>query len=131
PDYTGHHAPLGSPAHRRAIASADANVRRVAETVAALDPGGERILFVVGSDHGMETVNETIDLDGLLLDAGFKRAPTSSDVVVPPHGTAALLYFADPSGTLVGRVARFLETQDWIGRPFIRDSLAEDRLPIC
>src|SRR5262249_52719475 len=82
PDYTGHHTPLGSPAHRRAIASADGNVRRVAETVAALDPSGERTLFVVGSDHGMETVDETIDLDGLLLEAGLKRAPTSSDVVV-------------------------------------------------
>ena len=46
PDYTGHHTPLGSPAHRRAIASADANVRRVAETVAALDPTAERILFL-------------------------------------------------------------------------------------
>src|ERR1700760_758865 len=50
PDYTGHHTPLGSPAHRRAIASADENVRRVAETVTSLDPTGENILFVVGSD---------------------------------------------------------------------------------
>src|ERR1700726_1019080 len=56
PDYTGHHTPLGSPEHRRAITSADGNVRRVADTVAALDPSGEQILFVVGSDHGMETV---------------------------------------------------------------------------
>ncbi len=47
-----------------AIASADANVRRVAETVARLDPGGDEILFVVGSDHGMESVAETIDLVG-------------------------------------------------------------------
>src|SRR5262249_28059503 len=110
PDYTGHHTPLGSPAHRGAIASADANVQRVAETVASLDASGERILFVVGSDHGMETVDETIDLDGLLLDAGLKRAPTSSDVVVAPNGTAALLYFTEPTGALVGKVARFLET---------------------
>jgi hypothetical protein len=129
PDYTGHHTPLGSPAHRRAIASADANVCRVAETVAGLDPNGEQILFVVGSDHGMETVDETIDLDSLLLEAGLKRAPTSSDVVVAPNGTAALLYFADPMGTLVGRVARFLETQDWIGRTFVGDALAEVGLP--
>lgn len=50
PDYTGHHMPLGSPEHKRAIAAADANVRRVAETVARLDPGGEDIPFVVGSD---------------------------------------------------------------------------------
>ncbi len=129
PDYTGHHTPLGSPAHRRAIASADANVRRVADTVAALDPNGEDILFIVGSDHGMETVDETIDLDALLVEAGLKRAAASSDVVVAPNGTAALLYFADPAGALVGEVARFLETQDWIGRAFVGSALAEVGLP--
>jgi type I phosphodiesterase/nucleotide pyrophosphatase len=129
PDYTGHHTALGSPAHRRAIASADANVRRVADTVAGLDPSGERILLAVGSDHGMETVDETIDLDGLLLEAGLKRAPMSSDVVVAPNGTAALLYFAEPMGALVGRVAQFLETQEWIGRTFVGSALAEVGLP--
>ena len=129
PDYTGHHTPLGSPAHRRAIASADANVSRVAETVAALDQTGERILFIVGSDHGMETVDETIDLEALLIDAGLKRAAASSEVVVAPNGTAALLYFADPAGPLVGEVERFLETQDWVGRAFVGSELAEIGLP--
>jgi len=104
-------------------------VRRVAETVAALDPTGERILFIVGSDHGMETVDDTIDLDGLLVDAGLKRSPTSSEVVVAPNGTAALLYFAAPSGALVGRVARFLETQEWVGRAFAGAELAAAGLP--
>jgi arylsulfatase A-like enzyme len=129
PDYTGHHTPLGSPAHRRAIASADTNVCRVAETIAAFNGSGDEILFVVGSDHGMETVDETIDLDGLLLEAGLKRAPSSSDVVVAPNGTAALLYFADPAGALVGEVARFLDTQDWIGRTFVGEALAGVGLP--
>ena len=129
PDYTGHHTPLGSPAHRQAIASADTNVRRVAETVAALDQSGERILLIVGSDHGMETVEETIDLDGMLVDAGLKRSPNSSDIVVAPNGTAALLYFADPSGALVGKVAKFLETQEWVGRSFISGELAAAGLP--
>jgi arylsulfatase A-like enzyme len=129
PDYTGHHTPLGSPAHRQAITSADTNVRRVAVTVSALDPSGDDILFVVGSDHGMETVDETIDLDGLLIEAGLKSAPTSSDVVVAPNGTSALLYFADPAGSLVGRVARFLETQQWVGRIFVGPNLATTGLP--
>jgi arylsulfatase A-like enzyme len=129
PDYTGHHSPLGSPAHRAAIASADANVRRVADTVATLDPSGESTLLIVGSDHGMETVDETIDLDALLVDAGLKRAPGSSEIVVAPNGTAALLYFADPRGSMVGEVARFLEMQDWVGRAFVRDALAEVGLP--
>jgi arylsulfatase A-like enzyme len=129
PDYTGHHTPLGSSAHREAIASADANVRRVADTVARLDPTGERILFVAGSDHGMETVDETIDLDRLLIEAGLKRAPTSSDIVVAPNGSAALLYFADPADALVAEVARFLETQDWVGQAFVGPDLAATGLP--
>ena len=129
PDYTGHHTPLGSPAHRAAIASADANVQRVAETVSKLDPTGERILFIVGSDHGMETVDETIDLDRLLIAAGLKRGPASSDVVVAPNGSAALLYFTDPAGALVGEVARFLETQDWVGRTFVGPGLGSAGLP--
>jgi arylsulfatase A-like enzyme len=129
PDYTGHHTPLGSPAHRQAIASADANVSRVAETVARLDPTGERILFVVGSDHGMETVDATIDLDTLLVETGLKHAPTSSDVVVAPNGSAALLYFADPEGALVGAAARFLETEEWVGRVFTGPDLAAAGLP--
>jgi arylsulfatase A-like enzyme len=129
PDYTGHHTPLGSRAHRQAILSADANVRRVAETVAMLDPTGENMLFVVGSDHGMETVGQTIDLDGLLIEAGLKTAPGSPEVVVAPNGTSALLYFADSAGPLVARVARFLEIQEWVARSFIGPDLAAAGLP--
>src|SRR5215831_10453771 len=129
PDYTGHHTPLGSSAHRAAIASADANVWRVAETISMLDPAGERILLIVGSDHGMETVDQTIDLDALLVDVGLKRSPTSSDVVVAPNGSAALLYFSDPAGGLVAEVARFLEGQDWVGRMFVGPDLEAAGLP--
>jgi predicted AlkP superfamily pyrophosphatase or phosphodiesterase len=129
PDYTGHANPLGSPAHRRAIAGADACVRQVAETVAALDPGGERTLLLIGSDHGMETVDRTIDLEALLIAAGLKRTPDSGDVVVAPQGTSALLYFAEPTGALVGRVARFLESQDWVAESFVGGALANVGLP--
>jgi arylsulfatase A-like enzyme len=129
PDYTGHHTPLGSPPHRAAIACADANVRRVAETVAALAANGDEILFVVGSDHGMETVEETIDLEALLVAAGLKRAAGSSEVVVAPNGTAALLYFAAPESPLVGEIARFLKGEPWVGRVLAGDSLAAVGLP--
>ena len=129
PDYTGHHTPLGSPAHRAAIASADENVRRVAATIASLDPGGEEILFIVGSDHGMESVDQTIDLDGLLIAAGLKRAPGSSEVVVAPNGTAALIYFAEPEGALVGEIVRFLAAEPWVGQVFVGEALGEIGLP--
>ncbi|HZT87517.1 MAG TPA: alkaline phosphatase family protein [Stellaceae bacterium] len=129
PDYTGHSAPLGSPQHRRAIAGADYCVRQVAETVRRLDPGGERILFVVGSDHGMETVGDTIDLDALLIEAGLKAGEGSHDVVVAPNGTAATLYFAEPQGELPGRIGEFLAGQDWVSGVFARGQLAGVGLP--
>jgi arylsulfatase A-like enzyme len=129
PDYTGHHAPLGSPEHLAAIAAADRNVRRVAETVASLDKGSEELLLFVGSDHGMETVDQTIDLDQMLVAAGLKRAIGSSDVVVAPNGTAALIYFAEPDAPLVGEVAHFLEGEPWVDRVFAGDALAAVGLP--
>jgi arylsulfatase A-like enzyme len=129
PDYTGHHAPLGSPEHKAAIAGADRCVRQVFDTVRRLDPAGEDILFIVGSDHGMETVAHAIDLDGLLIGAGLKAGPGSHDVVVAPNGTAATLYFAEPESGLVGRVARFLAAENWAGDVFAGDRLAAVGLP--
>jgi hypothetical protein len=101
----------------------------VAETVATCDPTGDDILFAVGSDHGMESVAETIDLDHLLIAAGLKSATQSSDVVVAPNGSAALLYFAEPDGEQVGTVARFLEKQAWAGHVFVGDGLGDVGLP--
>jgi hypothetical protein len=65
----------------------------------------------------------------LLVEAGLKRSPGSSDVVVAPNGTATLLYFAEPESALVGRVARFLETQPWVGQVLVKDALAAIGLP--
>jgi arylsulfatase A-like enzyme len=129
PDYTGHHSPLGSPQHRTAIAGADALVRQVFETVRRLDPSGEDILFLTGSDHGMETVARAVDLNELLVAAGLKQGAESREVVVAPNGTAATLYFAEPDGDLVPRVARFLASENWVGELFVADRLAAAGLP--
>ncbi|MBV9827051.1 MAG: alkaline phosphatase family protein [Alphaproteobacteria bacterium] len=129
PDNTGHHAPLGSPQHRAAIRGADALVRQVFETVRRLDPSGENILFMTGSDHGMETVAAAIDVDALLIEAGLKQAPGSSDVVVAPNGTAATLYFSDPESPLAERVATFLAAQSSIADVFTGEWLGEVGLP--
>jgi arylsulfatase A-like enzyme len=130
PDNTGHHSPLGSPEHRAAIAGADGLVKQVFETVRRLDPTGDEILFVTGSDHGMETVAESIDLTELLIAAGLKESRESRELVVAPNGTAATLYFADPEGDLVPRVARFLSGENWVGELFVGERLAGAGLPV-
>ncbi len=129
PDYTGHHAPLGSPQHRAAIAAADRCVRQVFETVRRLDPTGDDILFITGSDHGMETIAEAIDLTGLLVAAGIKEGPHSHDVVVAPQGTSATIYFSEAARGRAAAAAAFLERENWAGRVAAGAGLAQLGLP--
>lgn len=129
PDYTGHHSPLGSPRHRAAIRAADDCVRLVFETVRRLDPPGEDILFLTGSDHGMETVSEAIDITGLLVAAGIKQTPDSTDVVVAPQGTSATIYFSDAARSKVAATADFLRRENWAGSVVAGAELARVGLP--
>jgi arylsulfatase A-like enzyme len=129
PDYTGHHSPLGSPQHRAAIAAADRCVRQVFETVRRLDPTGEDILFLTGSDHGMETVSEAIDVTGVLIAAGIKATPDSRDVVVAPQGISATIFFSAAARSRVPATADFLARENWAGRVVAGDQLAEVGLP--
>ena len=131
PDYTGHHSPLGSPQHRaRDRRRRRQCVRQVFETVRRLDPSGEDILFITGSDHGMETIGEAIDLDGLLIAAGLKEGPGSRDVVVAPNGTAATIYFADAARDRVARRRAISSPREnWVGEVFAGDRLAAVGLP--
>jgi predicted AlkP superfamily pyrophosphatase or phosphodiesterase len=128
PDNTGHATALGCPEHLRAISAADACVRRVRETVAALSAAGDDVLLVVCSDHGMETTDETIDLSALLVAAGLKASMTSPDVVVAPNGTAGLIYLSKPSRT--GAIVDFLRGKDWIGEIHVGEQLAALKLPV-
>jgi arylsulfatase A-like enzyme len=129
PDFTGHRAALGSPAHRDAIAGADRCVRHVLETLEALGDG-EETLLVAASDHGMETTGRTIPLDRLLVEAGLKAAPDSRDVVVAPNGTAALISRAGAAKATADDLRRFLEGEDWVDRVLTGPELAAHGLPV-
>ena len=111
------------------IAHADACVDQVRRTVEALDPAGDEILLVACSDHGMETVERKIDLDALLVEAGWKQSRESQEVVVAPNGNAALLYFADEARDAIPALMRWLQDQDFTGRVFAGQALAEIGLP--
>jgi len=114
PDHTMHANPLGSPAHLDAIAAADACVALVAETVSQLRAGGDDILFMVGSDHGQETVERAVALDRLLVEAGLKLSLTSTDVAVAGQGTSGLLYLAEGAAPRLRPIADWLARQDFI-----------------
>jgi hypothetical protein len=127
PDYTGHKSPLGSPEHLAAIRAADRCVKRVVDTLREL---GDDTLLVLCSDHGMETTARTIPVDAVLIEAGLKAGPDSSDVVTAPNGTATVIYRARDAKVSADDLRRFLTAQDWVGRLFMGTALAEVALPV-
>lgn len=124
PDHTMHASPLGSPAHLDAIAAADACVARVAETVEALRAAGEDILFLVGSDHGQETVEHAVPVDRLLVEAGLKESLTSLDVGVAGQGTAGLIYLAESAAGRLAAIAGWLAAHAGIGEVLVGHEMA-------
>ncbi|TBW38293.1 nucleotide pyrophosphatase [Siculibacillus lacustris] len=125
PDKTQHGSGLGGATHRAALAAADALAGRVIAAVAALRAAGEEILLVVGSDHGHETVDEVVDVEAELIAAGLKDGADSSDVVVAPNGTAALIYVDPAFATRRPAIGRFLAGRPWAGRVIEPQSFAE------
>ena len=125
PDFTGHAHPLGGPEHLLAIAATDACVGRVAEAVESLDPDGERVMLMVTSDHGQETTRRVIDVHTLLVEAGLKAAPDSTDIVPTSQGTAAVFYAAANARERIPALLEFLRGQDWAEAVFSGATLRE------
>jgi hypothetical protein len=95
PDHTLHEVPLGSPAHTDVLRQADRCVAEVHRTVERLRGKGEEILLLVGSDHGHETIGDSIDIEDWLAAHGLRELLDAGDVAVAGQGTSALLYATD------------------------------------
>ena len=126
PDKTMHGCALGSPTHRQAIAAVETCVRQVAEAVAKLRNAGEEVLFLLGSDHGQETVRRVIPVERLMTEAGFKDGLDPAHLVVAPQGTSALVYAAEtlPNVRIAG-LTDWLAGQDWCGALWAGAALSE------
>lgn len=124
PDTTMHASPLGSDTHKEAIAGADACVGEVRASVERLRARGDDVLFMVGSDHGQETVAEAVPVERLLIEAGLKDGPDSRELVVAPQGSSGLVFLnAEVRGRLKVLEA-FFRDHAWCGGLLAGDTLA-------
>ena len=129
PDTTQHDHPLGSPEHHEALRRADAHAGAVIDAVDAARGRGEDVLLLVGSDHGHQTVSDIVDIDAELVAAGLKAAPGSTDIVVAPNGTAALIYVDPDQAHLTARLGAHLARRPWVGRLIARDDFDAHGIP--
>ena len=124
PDHTQHEVPLGSPKHIQSIANADVCAGRVYDRVTELNAMGEDILFLVGSDHGHETVGSVLDLNTLLVESGLKENITSRDVVIASNGLSANIYLSDEARDRLPEMIPFLREVDGVDQVFTGSNLA-------
>ena len=125
PDHSQHGYPLGSPEHRQAITDAEACVDAVAKTIADLRDGGDDVLLLIGSDHGHETIVSEAPLEDLLIAAGFKAGPDSSEVVIASNGFSANIYLSDEARGRMDELVAFLRGEEWVDLIFAGDALAQ------
>jgi arylsulfatase A-like enzyme len=125
PDKTMHAYPLGSGEHLQAVSEADVHVGAVAQAIERLRDRGHDVLLFVGSDHGHESVTETIPVERRLFEAGFKRELESPELVVAPSGSSAFIHFGGDALSRRDEVAAWLAEQSWAGRIIKGEDLAE------
>ena len=125
PDHSQHALELGCEAHRAIIRGSDTCAGRVKKAVDALRQRGDDVLFVLGSDHGHETVDTVVPIESLLVKAGLKAAADSSDVVLASSGMGALIYLAAHAQAKSERIAQWLSEQKWCGAIYAGDALED------
>ncbi|MEO0989674.1 MAG: alkaline phosphatase family protein [Pseudomonadota bacterium] len=119
PDTSMHADVLGSDRHLQGIKSADACVAKVAAAVESLRGEGEDVLFVLGSDHGQETVADAVPVAALMVAAGLKASLDSTDVAIAPQGAGAHLYLSDAAWDRLPAIRNWLTIQPWCGPVFV------------
>lgn len=124
PDHTLHAVPLGSPAHLDVLRQADRCVAEVHGTVERLRGEGEEILLMIGSDHGHETIGDSIDVEDWLAAQGLRELLDAGDVAVAGQGTSALLYATDRGRAGLLGVVEALRRAPWAGDVLVGSDLA-------
>lgn len=123
PDNTQHQTGVGSVESLAAIHNSDDALSRVVTELKARGVFDLTDVIVV-SDHGFSTISKEVDLVAELHHAGFKAArefpssPVKGDILVVGLGGSALIYVIGHEEDTVGRIVRFLQTQDFAGPIF-------------
>ena len=128
PDYSQHETGPGSAASLTAIRSSDDNLGRV---LAELERRGARAStdVLVVSDHGFSTILRSFDAAADLSAAGFNATRIargglhSGQVLVVSNGGTVFFYVGEHDPALSRRVAAWIQTRDWAGVVFTRETI--------
>jgi hypothetical protein len=131
PDLVQHIAGLGTQPALNALRQCDSNLAGIRTAIAKLGITRRTDLMVV-SDHGFATIRMSVSLSDLLVSAGIKRSPSSSDIIVARNGGEDLVYLSSATyeseesrRATLARIVDFAEAQEWCGAIFSKMAASE------
>jgi len=124
PDKSQHDAPVGSSLSQAAIREADGQFGELMDWLRRTGRDGDTDVMVA-SDHGYSAISQTIDVEGLVRNAGFPAVREPGGVAVAPNGGSALFYTQPGDRDTAQRLAFWLMAQSWCGSLTVSDSVGE------
>ena len=124
PDHSQHAEGVGALVAVQAIGEADVQFGRLLRWLEEQGRSGETNVIVV-SDHGYSTVGEVIEIETLLVEAGFPDGSQPGGVTVAPNGGSVLFYIHQSDRNAAGRLAEWLMSQPWCGALVASDAAGE------
>jgi hypothetical protein len=130
PDLAQHIAGLGTQPALDALRRCDANLAGIRAALSKLGIGHRTDLMVV-SDHGFATIRMSLSLSDLLVGAGIKKSPSSTDIMVARNGGNDLVYLSpeefeseEAKRATLARIVDFAAAQEWCGPIFSKKPAA-------
>ena len=126
PDYSQHNSTPGSPTALAALKSCDDILSLLLKALEAKNATETTDLFVV-SDHGFSTISNSIDVAGVLSQAGFRtfrkftEQPNDGDILVVSLGGSTALYVIGHDRPTVEKLVDYLQRSDFAGVLFTRE----------
>ena len=123
PDLTSHHEPLGSPEHLHALKVTDGLVSEVLDSVRAHENRFDT-LILVGSDHGHETVGQSVHVGRWLSENGLDAELRHGRIAVASQGTSALIYATEKARPALDEALSRMRKEPWAGAILTGEALA-------
>ena len=124
PDSSQHAAGVGSELGVRALEAADRYFGRLLDWLEKSGRNADTDV-IVASDHGYTTAKAVVEVEGLVIDAGFAPGGQPGGVVVASNGGSELFYVRDHDQETADRLAAWLMAQPWCGALVASASLGE------
>lgn len=121
PDHSQHHFGTGSKEYYNALKNNDKHVGLLVNKLIELDLYNNSNIIVT-SDHGMNEDTLSLNLNESCIEAGIDP----NDFIIASSGESLLLHVKNHDKTLIKKIVKHLQSQDWVGAIFTEHSKDPD-----